>query len=267
MAQGTTHEPGSFCWFELAATDAAEAKKFYTDLFDWRSEDFQVGPGPGDLYTIFHVGDKQVAALYQLSNEQRAKGVPANWLSYVAVKSADDKAAQANSLGATQITAPFDVMDKGRMAVIQDPAGAVFALWQANSEQGVSLKDANGAACWNDLMTTDGEGSKAFYSKLFGWTTAPSGPTGTEYTELINQGKHFGGMMEMKGDEWKGIPSHWVTYYMVASTDAIASKAQSLGARLLVPPHDIPSVGRFSMIMDGQGAVFSVFTPLPHPAK
>jgi len=71
----------------------------------------------------------------------------------------------------------------------------------------------------------------------------------------------------MKGDEWKGIPSHWVTYYMVASTDSTASKAQSLGARLLVPPHDIPNVGRFSMIMDGQGAVFSVFTPLPHPAK
>src|SRR5215471_6524857 len=93
MAQAMTYEPGSFCWFELGATDASEARKFYSDLFNWRAEDFQVGPDPADVYTILHVGNQQVAALYQLSAEQRERGVPAHWLPYVAVENADDKAA------------------------------------------------------------------------------------------------------------------------------------------------------------------------------
>ena len=111
--------------------------------------------GPGEFYTIFKLDGRDAAAGYTLRPEQRSAGVPPNWILYVAVESADQIAAKAQSLGGKLIAGPFDVMDKGRMAVIQDPTGAHFCVWQEIQHSGIGIANAPGSLCWADLSTPD----------------------------------------------------------------------------------------------------------------
>src|SRR6266513_1099600 len=93
-----THAPGSFCWIELATTDQAAAKTFYSSLFGWTPNDFPMGPN--ELYTIFKLEGRDAAAGYTLRAPDREQGVPPHWMLYIQVDSADDAAAKAGKLGA-----------------------------------------------------------------------------------------------------------------------------------------------------------------------
>ena len=100
--------------------------------------------------------------------------VPPHWNLYIAVESADAAAERAADLGATILEPPFDVQNFGRMAVIQDPAGAIFCVWQAKTHIGISVRDEPGSLCWADVNTSDPAKAAAFYSGLFGWITKAS---------------------------------------------------------------------------------------------
>jgi hypothetical protein len=134
MVEKSKHDPGTFCWVELATSDGAAAKKFYTSLFGWTVDDV---PGGGGIYTMLQKNGKDAGALYQLGPEQQ--GVPPHWNSYVCVQSADGTAAVAKKLGGNIIMEPFDIMEHGRMAVVQDPTGAVFSLWQPKGHIGAQV--------------------------------------------------------------------------------------------------------------------------------
>ena len=161
------HAPGSFCWIELATTDGEGAKKFYGELFGWEGQDNPMGPDM--VYTMLKLNGKDVGALYQKGEEM--KQVPTHWASYVAVESADEIAAKAKSLGATVMMEPFDVAEHGRMAVITDPTGATFSIWQPKQHKGVGVKGETNTLCWNELLTNDTAKAADFYTKLFGWKT------------------------------------------------------------------------------------------------
>lgn len=254
----TTHVPGNFCWVELATSDPAAAKDFYSGLFGWQAEDLPVGEGM--VYTMLRLGGKEVGALYGLQEDQKAQGIPPNWLAYVAVAKADEAAALAASLGGTVLAAPFDVAAHGRMAVLQDPTGATVALWEAKDHKGAGHFNAQGGMCWHELATGDTKVAEDFYTRLFGWTAQHSNSPGMEYIEWVNQGKHIGGLLHL---QWAGSPPAWTTYFMVASCDKSSATAEALGGKVIVPPQDIPNVGRFSVIADPQGACFSIFEPTP----
>ena len=153
MQESPEYAPGTFCWFELGTTDGEAAKKFYTELFDWSFDDHPMGPAM--VYTMLKQDGKDVGALYQMPAEMTDQGIPPHWLSYASVTSADETAAKAKELGATLMKEPFDVMDVGRMAVIQDPTGAVFALWQAKAHTGAGVVNVPNSVCWNELATPD----------------------------------------------------------------------------------------------------------------
>ena len=134
MATVTQHAPGTFCWPELATLDQNGAKKFYTGLFGWTFKDTDMGPQ--GVYTIFQSDGADVGALYTMRDEEKAM-MPPHWNAYVSVESADKSTVQAKELGATVIMEPFDVMEHGRMAILMDPAGAVFSVWEAKKHIGV----------------------------------------------------------------------------------------------------------------------------------
>src|SRR5438128_12220994 len=106
MSEVTKHAPGTFCWVELGTTDAEAAKKFYTSLFGWSAND--VPAGPGMIYTLLQLSGKDVAALYELTEQHRSQGVPPHWLPYVSVAKADESAEKATALAVKVIMAPFD---------------------------------------------------------------------------------------------------------------------------------------------------------------
>ena len=249
MGRRTAHPPGAFSWVELSTTDAEAAKAFYTGLFGWEVDDNPI-PG-GGTYTMLRVDGAAVAALYR----QMEEGAPPNWLSYVTVESADAAAVRARELGGTLISEPFDVMDVGRMAVVQDPQGAVFAVWEPRSGIGAELVNDPGSLTMNQLNAADPDAAQAFYAGLFGWRFEPVSQ-GPPYWSVFNGERLNAGMMALPPGA--PAPPHWVAYFTVEDLDAAADRIGELGGAVLVAPTDIPA-GRFLVATDPQGAVFALF--------
>ena len=256
MTEVKAYPPGTFCWVELATTDVAAAKKFYASLFDWTATDNPIGEG--GVYTMFQKGGKNICAQYAMAPDMIAQGIPPHWRSYVSVENVDASAEKVGTLGGTVMMAPFDVMEVGRMAVVQDSGGATFALWQPNQHIGAELVNEPGTLCWNELRTKDVAGAKQFYEGLFGWTTtsSPSG-SGFDYLTFHNGDRMAGGMMQIQAD-WGDVPPHWSAYFAVEDCDATVAKAQELGGKLGKEPMDAPEVGRFASLQDPNGTFFEV---------
>ena len=124
------------------------------------------------------------------------------------------------------------------------------------------MSNASGRIVWAEHMTTDPKKSKEFYTKLMGWGIQPFGSPTEPYDMLTNGGTPFGGVMKLPAQAQKmGAPSHWLFYVLVDDLDQAHGKAGKLGAQTLVPPTDIPTVGRFTVMKDPQGAVFAMLKP------
>lgn len=258
MGQRTSYEPGTFSWVDLATTDAEGAKRFYRKLFGWDGEDSPAGGGA--MYTMLTIEDDPVAGLYEMEHGQQSSGVPPNWVSYVTVASADESAKRAEELGGAVMVGPMDVLDAGRMAVIADPSGAAFAVWEPRRSIGAVRVNEPGCLTWNDLATDDPATAREFYGALFGWTFEAV-DTGSEAGYWVighggAAGGRNGGIREMTADE--GTPPNWLPYFAVASTDESIRQAESAGAKLLAGPMDLPA-GRIAVLLDPQGAAFAVF--------
>jgi predicted enzyme related to lactoylglutathione lyase len=109
--------------------------------------------GPGEHYTIFRLDRARCRGGLYAALQTRSGGAPPHWLPYISVANADDSAARAAQAGGKVLAPPIDVYDAGRMAVIQDPGGATFALWQPKNNPGVGIAGVDGTLCWADLMT------------------------------------------------------------------------------------------------------------------
>ena len=258
MAEVTSHPPGSFSWPELATTDQKAAVSFYRALFGW---DLNEQPlGPGDTYSMFQLRGKETGAAYTMRPDERQSGAPPHWNSYVTVANVDESVKKAQELGARVFAPPFDVMDAGRMAVLQDPTGAVFQVWQPKRSIGAKIVNEPGALCWTELTTTDTKAAEAFYTQLFGWTpkhNAPGAPM--EYTEFSVAGTPSIGMMPKPADMPAHVPSYWMPYFQVADLEAAVATATTNGGKVMVGPMPIPGTGRFAIVLDPQGAMFAVF--------
>lgn len=256
MPEFSSHKPGTFCWPELATIDQKSAAAFYRALFGWDVNEQSIGPT--GTYSMFQLRGKPVAAGYTLRAEERKQGVPPHWGSYVSVASADETAKRAKDLGGKILAEPFEVMDAGRMAIVQDPTSAVFMLWQPKRHAGAAILQEPGSLCWTELITRNTKAAEKFYTQLFGWTAKLGTDGGKEYTELSNRGTVQAGLMELT-PEMGNMPPAWTPYFAVDDCDAVAKKATQLGGRVYVQPADIPKVGRFAVLADPQGAVFDIF--------
>jgi uncharacterized protein len=258
MPEIKSHLPGMFCWADVQTNDVQAAKRFYSELLGWQTEDMPIPEG--GVYVMAKLKGKYVAALSPMDPVSQKNNVPPHWTSYVAVKSAEEAVKKAQTIGGKVMVPAMDVMDSGRMAMIQDPTGAIVAVWEPRKHPGAQLVNEPGTLTWNELLTTDVPKARDFYAKLFGWDPKPMNmPTG-EYTVFESGGKPAGGLMAIE-KSWGKVPPHWVPYFNVADTDGSVDKAKRMTGRVMAPPKDIPTVGRFAMLLDPQGADFALLTP------
>jgi predicted enzyme related to lactoylglutathione lyase len=251
MGERTGHAPGTFSWADLSTTDPAGAKGFYGELFGWVAEDM---PGAAGAYTMFRLRGRDIAACFA-----QADGAPPHWNSYVTVEDVDASASRAAALGGRVMMGAGDVEGIGRMAVIADPQGAPVALWEPRGHIGAGLVNVPGALCWNDLGTTDVDAALAFYGELFGWSYEPRmDDDPLRYTRIRN-GDSENGSIHLQGDDERGTPPSWVTYFATADLDATNSSIAELGGRVVVDPLEVPAGGRVSVALDPQGAAFGLF--------
>ena len=263
MTTITRHPAGTFCWTQLGTSDPEGAKKFYSALFGWGKEETSVGTGPS--FTLLKKEGKPIGMLYALLKPEKDQGLGPNWMSLVAVENVDDIAANVKKSGGKVLQEPFDVAENGRMGVFQDPTGAVFSVWHGKKQTGAAVINETGAMCWNELITNDTAKAGAFYKQVFGWTEEPmKTPTsmGGTYTIFKKDGTSTGGMIKAT-PQMKLTHPYWLVYFEVDDCDRTVAKAQQLGGKTMLPPTDIPDVGRFSVLTDPQGAYFAIIKPAP----
>lgn len=262
MPEIQNHAPGSFCWAEVATVDSKKTKAFYGALFGWKYEDRPAGEF--GVYTMCTSGGRQLAGLYEMPPNLLQMGVPPHWMSYVAVADADAAAKKIQQHGGKIQQGPFDVMDVGRMAICTDPTGATFSIWQAKAHRGASLMGEKGTPCWFELSTRGLAEAETFYRNVFGWSVKKGG----DYREITAPGasQPQGGMMELTPQHGP-VPPHWMIYFTVEDCDGDAARAKSLGGKIVVPPMDIPNVGRFAVMSDPAGATFAIIKLSFDPAK
>lgn len=119
----------------------------------------------------------------------------------------------------------------------------------------------HGVFSWNELLTSDVEAAKSFYTQLFGWETETMPSSMGDYVLFKAGDAQVGGMGQLPEQAAQmGAPPYWGAYVSVDDIDAIARKVEELGGKVLVPPMDIPDVGRFATFQDPQGAIIAAIT-------
>ena len=254
MGVRDSYAPGTFSWTDLGTTDTGGALAFYGALLGWEGEEMPTGEDA--TYWFLRVDGRAVAGMSLMRGEALAAGAPPAWLSYVTVEDADATAARAAELGGTVMLEPFDVLDAGRMALLLDPQGGVFAVWQPRRSIGAELVNDPGAMTMNQLNTSDPGAAAEFYAGLFGWEAHQVAPEPQAFWSLQNRGRLNGGMMALPPGA--PAPPHWLVYFTVADLDAAADVIAAEGGQVVVPAATVPA-GRFLVARDPQGAYFALF--------
>ena len=285
MLERDGYPAGVPCWADTWQPDAEAAVAFYGGLFGWKFDDRMPPDSPG-RYFIAQLRGRDVAAI-----SSQPEGVPPTpaWNTYVWVESADETAAKAIEAGGSALMEPFDVPDAGRMAMLADPEGASFCVWQAREHKGAQLVNEPGTWNFSELNTRDPEGARTFYGAVFGWEASPLEMEGGElsmwrvpgYADFLERAdpdlrKRQADVQAPKGFEdavaWLApmtsdqfpadTPPHWSITFAVDDADAAAERAAELGGKALVPPVDAPWV-RMTVLSDPQGAVFTASKFVP----
>ena len=243
---------GLFSWVDLATTDTEGAKAFYGGLFGWEFVDTPTDMGP--VYTMCQIEGYSVAGLSAMPPDMQEQGTLPFWSSYVKHDDVDAVAAKITEAGGRLVTPPMDIMTAGRMAIALDPTGAAFSVWQPQDHIGAQLVNVHNTLFWNELQTHDVEAAKSFYGAVFGWTnkTDENG-----YVVLATDGRMQAGVMAIQ-KEWGEVPPHWAVYFYVADVETAVAKAQELGGNIITPVTAAGEMGKFSVVQDPQGAIFTI---------
>lgn len=239
---------GKFIWFEHVSNAGESVRRFYDQLFGWRTQGFPMG---GQTYHMINNGEEGIGGY-----REAPPGVPSHWMSYVSVADVDAGAKAATAAGAKVVMPPTDFPPVGRGAALTDPTGAAFSLWHSNQGDPVDHDPARvGNWYWNELSTPDEKKALTFYEKVFGYQhdTMDMGPQGNYYI-LKKDDKPRAGLMK---SPMPNMPAMWLPYVLVANCDASLAKAKQLGAKECMGATDIPNVGRFAMINDPSGAMIA----------
>ncbi|MGE3287398.1 MAG: VOC family protein [Pseudonocardia sp.] len=257
----TRSEPwphGTPCWVDLSVPDVAAAVEFYGALLGWTAVDSGEEMGH---YHICSVGDRAAAGIGPIMQE----GQPSAWTVYLASDDADATVKAIGEAGGAVLVPPMEIPGNGRMMIAQDPAGAVFGVWEARGMVGIAVYNEPGGLLWEDARLSDPDAGRAFYSSVFGHRYEPVEGAPAGYTIFHTDGHPLGGMGGLDGMP-DGIPSHWLPYFAVADADAAIATATAAGAQVVAGPEDTPW-GRMACLTDPQGAVFMVMTSSPEAAE
>lgn len=243
-----------FVWHELNTVDPQAAKAFYPGLLGWKFRDEDMGPA--GTYTLWLVGERGVGGMMAMD---KGHGFPSRWSGYVAVPDVDEAVRRAAALGAKVWVPPADIAEVGRFAMLADPQGAPFYVMKPQGPDMPEVPHVPGEFCWDELHTSDPKAAGAFYGEVVGWKIQAEDRGGAYH--LLRWGeKDLGGMVKTRDGAVR-----WLGYVKVDDVDGLAKRAVSLGGKVVVPPTDLPKLGRFATILDPTGAELALWKALPHP--
>ncbi len=252
----STAPKGRFVWYDLMTTDPEAAQAFYSKLLDWDMQPIEGGDMP---YTVINNRGVSQGGISTIPPQALEKGAPPYWMAYISTPDLDETVVAGVGAGARVLVPPTDVPEMGAFSVIQDPQGAVVALYRedvAPDKREDELKP--GQVSWHELATTDWEAADRFYTEVFGWEDAGTedlGPMGT-YKMFLGGNFSRGGMFT-KPAEMEG-PAVWWIYFLVDDVHAAVEQVKTLGGQVVNGPMEVPGGDTVASFLDPQGATFAV---------
>ena len=246
---------GAPTWIDLATSDIERAQQFYGNVFGWTFE--AAGPEYGGYINAFKDGHP-VAGLMLNDPQWNA---PDGWTTYI--HTADIKATLATAIAAGAVTClepvePMEVKDKGWMAMLTDPAGAFFGLWQPIGHQGFEVFGEAGAPVYHQLTTRDYAKALDFYRQVFGWKIETvSDSDEFRYSTAVFDGDALLGVMDGTTDLADGAPSNWYFFLGSDDVDKTVALVEENGGTVVRDAEDTP-YGRLAAVADPAGAGFNL---------
>jgi len=242
------------CWADLWTSDVKGADRFYNELFGWQTEE----PNPEfGGYFMFTRDGVPVAGGMGDMGDMSAQNL---WKIYLATDDIDKTVARADAEGADIVTGAMQVGDSGIQAVLIDPTGAHFGVWQPLEFAGFTVLHEKNAPSWFELHTRDYDRALDFYRSVFGWET--NAIEGMAYSTVADPdgGEEVAGVLDAAPFLPEGVPSHWSVYWEVADAAATAALAGRLGGTVVNDAEDTP-YGRLATCLDPTGSEFKLRTP------
>lgn len=255
-----SYPAGTPSWVDLMTTDQDSAVDFYGQVFGWRTE--VSGPEMGN-YGMAMKGEQPVAGIGPMPDGSQ---FPPSWSVYISVDDVDVVVAAAAAAGGEIVAPVMDVAGQGqhpgRMAIIADPSGAVFGLWEPHDHRGSGLAHEPGSVTWQELLSRNPQASRDFLAAIFGYRWEPMPGAPMEYHVGKLDGDEVLGVMGLPQGLPADMPSHWNTYFAVVDADQTVARATDAGGTVMTPPFDSP-FGRMAVLRDPQGAHFSIVAANP----
>jgi len=269
MSERDDYPPGVPCWVETLQADPHAAIEFYASVFGWEfAGPASIAADTAGEYYVARLRGRDVAGVGRLQSPSTTR-TPA-WTTYVRVDDVSHTASRATQAGGNVLVAPLEAPPAGSLAILADPAGAPFGIWEPQERQGAQL--VNEASAWSLslLNTTDLARAKAFYGTLFGWETEPFGESGME---VFRRPGYVGGqpLQPVPRDTVAVVAPldagadgrvstqrpRWDVDFWIDGVDAAAERAAAGGGTVIVAPFDLGQF-RTAVLADPAGAVFSI---------
>ena len=247
--------PIGFVWYELMTHDGESASRFYAHVIGWQAHPNRGAAGMP--YTVLSANGVHIGGIWgQLAGDH-----PPSWIGYLGTPDLDHSLAQATAAGGSIVKQATEIPAIGRFAILADPAGAHFILFQGHG-QGAAPPPAEpgalGHAAWHELQSSDPDGAWRFYSSLYGWGEAGTldmGEHGTYRMFTTGGAAPVGGIMRRMPE----VPvSFWLFYFQVDGAESAAARITSAGGKVVMGPHQISGGGWIVQATDPQGAHFAV---------
>lgn len=251
---------GRFVWHELMTPDSSAAHAFYSKAIGWKSQPWEEDPA----YVMFAAPRGPVGATVATTD-----GSQPRWLPYIGTGDIAETVDLAKEKGAGLVKHITSMSSGSKYAVLQDPHGATFGVYESARDYGEISAPKPGEHSWHELMSEDYAGAFDFYSSLFGWEKIDELNMGEMGVYLIYgfDGQPFGGMMNAVPG---GSPSSWMSYVHVKDVNQTAKKVKSAGGKIANGPMEVPGGDWIVQLIDPQGAMFAAHAAaasMQKPAK
>jgi len=243
---------GKFVWFDLLTNDVAGTKRFYGELFNW---EFEGKPSDDSLYATIKINGTPIGSVVYLKRSDE-KVSESRWLSYLSVPDVDRAAGHVRQGGGVVLKKPRDFPDRGRIAIVRDPQGAMLALFRADGGDPPDSDLAKGKWMWNELWTTDVTAAITFYKTLAGFKHETIDTSmGETYRQLKLADRIRAGVVPIP---WKDVKPNWLPYVAVSDISATVAHAKALGGKVLLEPDDTIRDDSVAVIADPSGAALAI---------
>lgn len=242
---------GSWVWFDLLTHDSQAVERFYGELFGW---EFQSDGTDSPYTSVLHRG-QPIAGIFQIEElEQDVRR--ARWVPYLSVQDVAVAVSVVQGQGGTVFADARTMKNRGEIAVVGDPQGAVFGVVYSDSGDPPDLPATPGGFLWTELWTKNVQDAVDFYHTLVGYThVVVDFPGAGDYDVLHAEDKPQAGVIKLPFDE---VLPHWLPYVLVDDPAALAARVEELGGRVLLGPHEELRGGSVAIISDPSGAAITI---------